>query len=59
MIGKQPKTGLIRTGGQLIKAIEITEDGNRFAIFEVPLDGTWIIVAEIGKAEKFRKINRY
>jgi len=56
---EQPKTGLIRTGGQSITTTESIEDGNKFVTFDAPLDGTWIIVAEKGKAEEFRKINRY
>jgi len=50
---------LVRTGGQPIETAESEKDGNKYATFDAPLDGTWIIVAEKGKAEGFRKINRY
>ena len=57
---EQPKMGFIRSGGQLVKTIESTDaHGNKLATFDAPLDGTWVIVAEKGKAESFRKINRY
>ncbi len=37
---------------------EISDDA-RFVTFTVPVDRAWIIVAEKGKVDEFRRINRY
>jgi len=57
--GNPVSKGLIKTGGKLVKTTETTKDGARFFTFDVPVDSTWMIVAEKGKAAEFRKINRY
>ena len=49
----------VLVGGTKIDAKENTASGGRFATFEVPVDGPWVIVAEAGKADAFRKVNRY
>jgi len=49
----------IESKGKKIAATESTLDGVRTATFEAPPDGTWIIIAQPGKAESFRKIDRY
>jgi len=50
----------VESNGKKTAATETTEDGVRTATFEATPDGTvWIIVAEAGKAETFRKVNRY
>jgi sialate O-acetylesterase len=51
--------GSVVTGGKPIKATESTKDGARFITFNAPVDLTWVIVAEKGRAAEFRKINRY
>lgn len=51
--------GMIKTGGKLVKTAETTKDGAHFVTFDAPIDSTWMIVAEKGKAVEFRKINRY
>ncbi len=49
----------IRVGNQCAEP-EISEvAGRRVATFNAPTNGTWIIVAEPGKAEMFEKINRF
>ena len=57
--GMPVSKGLVKTGGKLVKATETIKDGSRFVTFDAPIDRTWIIVAETGKAAGFRKINRY
>lgn len=47
------------TSGKRVEATETNKDGKRFATFKVPVDGSWIIVSEAGKAAEFEKINRY
>lgn len=59
--GGFPRTkGLVGTGGKALKIItDTTKDGARFITFNAPVDLTWVIVAEKGKTDEFRKINRY
>jgi sialate O-acetylesterase len=49
----------VESGGKPVAVQEEVKDGNRFALFTAPVDKAWIIVAEAGKAEAFRKINRF
>ena len=51
--------GLVATGGKPLTATDVIKDGNRFATFNAPVDSTWVIVAEKGKAADFAKVNRY
>jgi hypothetical protein len=50
---------MVKSFGKPLKTTETTIKGARFVTFEAPTDKTWVIVAEKGKAEEFRKINRY
>lgn len=52
-------TGLAAKGGKPISATETTKDGAKFVNFNAPVDSTWVIVAEAGKAADFAKVNRY
>lgn len=47
------------SGGKPIAAELKTIDGQKFATFEAPVKGEWIIVAAPGKAGKFKDVNRY
>jgi sialate O-acetylesterase len=49
----------IENKGTKITATDSTKDGVHMAVFEVPADASWIIVAEAGKAAGFRTVNRY
>jgi sialate O-acetylesterase len=51
--------GLVKTGGKPIEATETDKDGAKFVTFNAPVDSTWVIVAETGKAADFAKVNRY
>jgi sialate O-acetylesterase len=51
--------GVVATGGKPITTTETTKDGAKFINFNAPVDGTWVIVAETGKAADFAKVNRY
>jgi sialate O-acetylesterase len=52
-------TGLKAKGGKVLEATETPKNGAKFITFNAPVDGTWIIVAEKGKAADFAKVNRY
>jgi sialate O-acetylesterase len=59
-VGGEPVSkGMVKAGGAMLKTTESTKDGAKFVTFDAPVDGTWVIVAEAGKAADFRKINRY
>ncbi len=49
----------VLVGGTKIDARETPANGGRSATFEVPVDGPRVIIAEAGKADGFRKVNRY
>ena len=49
----------VEAGGKKLDVTETTKDATRFVTFNAPVDGTWIIVAESGKAVEFRKVNRF
>lgn len=49
----------VTAGGQHVDAVEADKDGVKFATFNAPVDGSWIIVAEAGKAADFQKVNRF
>ncbi len=49
----------VEIGGKPLKVAESTTDGNKFVTFDIPTDGTWVIVAEKGKAADFSKVNRF
>ena len=49
----------VEVGGKPLTVAESTTNGNKFVTFEIPTDGTWVIVAEKGKAKQFEKINRF
>ncbi len=51
--------GIVKTGEKILPTTETTHDGAKFVTFDAPIDGTWIIVAEKGKAADFLKVNRY
>jgi sialate O-acetylesterase len=51
--------GIVKTGGKVLPTTETTHDGAKFVTFDGPVDGTWIIVAQKGKAVDFAKVNRY
>ena len=51
--------GLVATGGKPIEATETDKDGAKFVTFNAPVDSTWVIVAEAGKAADFAKVHRY
>ncbi len=57
--GNPAAKGIIKTGGAMLKTTESTKGGAKFVTFDAPVDGTWVIIAEAGKAADFRKINRY
>jgi sialate O-acetylesterase len=48
----------VECGGKAVAGRVIAEDGATVVTFEVPAAGEWIIVAEKGKAEDFRGVNR-
>jgi len=50
---------VIESKGAKINATNSTKDDVHMAVFEVPADASWIIVAEAGKAAGFRTVNRY
>ena len=50
--------GVLATGGKPIPATESSKDGAKFITFNAPVDSTWVIVAEKGKATDYTKINR-
>ena len=50
--------GVIATGGKPIDATESDKDGAKFVTFNAPVNSTWVIVAEKGKAKDYAKINR-
>ncbi len=49
----------VEAGGKRLEVTTTTKDGTRFITFNAPMDETWIIVAEAGKAAGFRNINRF
>jgi sialate O-acetylesterase len=49
----------VEAAGKPLEVKETTKDGRKFVTFNAPGDGSWIIVAETGKAAEFRKINRF
>jgi sialate O-acetylesterase len=49
----------VEAAGKALDVKETTKEGKRFVTFNAPGDGSWIIVAEAGKAAEFRKINRF
>ncbi len=51
--------GVLATGGKPIPATESSKNGAKFITFNAPVDSTWVIVAEAGKAKDFAKVNRY
>jgi hypothetical protein len=57
--GAPASKGLLKTGGEMLKTTETTKDGAKFVTFNAPVDCTWVIVADAGKAADFRKFNRY
>ncbi len=50
---------IVESDNARIEARKETVEGRSFATFAAPVDGAWIIVAEKGRAEEFRKIDRY
>jgi sialate O-acetylesterase len=51
--------GQVKAGWTPLKTVETTKNGARFVTFDSPVDQTWVIVAEAGHAEEFRKIHRF
>lgn len=51
--------GQVKAGWKPLKTVESTKNGARFVTFDSPVDQTWVIVAEKGHAEEFRKIHRF
>ena len=49
----------VEAGGKLLPVTESTTNGHKFVSFDAPTNGTWVIVAEKGKAADFRKVNRF
>ena len=49
----------VEIAGKPVDVTPTEKDGRRVVTFEAPTDGSWIIVARPGKAEAFRKIDRY
>lgn len=49
----------VESGGKPLEVTESSEDGAKFVSFNAPMDLSWVIVAEAGKAADFRKVNRY
>jgi sialate O-acetylesterase len=47
----------VESAGKPIETKETTQDGAKLVKFEAPA-GTWVIVAEKGKASEFRNVNR-
>ncbi len=50
--------GVIAQGEKALTTTESSKDGAKFITFNAPVDSTWIIVAEAGKAADYAKINR-
>ena len=49
----------VEIGGKRLEVKDTVKEGVRYVIFDAPMDGTWSIVAEAGKAAELRKINRF
>ncbi len=58
-VGKAWNACVVETEGTELPAETNEEDGRQFVTFRAPVDGTWIIVAERGKAAPLRNIKRY
>jgi len=50
--------GVVATGGKALTTTESSKDGAKFITFNAPVNSTWVIVAEKGKAADYAKINR-
>jgi sialate O-acetylesterase len=49
----------VEIGAKPVSVKETKQDGQTFVSFQADVDLKWIIVAEKGKAESFRKVNRF